>query len=203
MSDGSVAYGFEALMVNEFHNLQLVCVPPQLIPPYGPSENQGCALPGSTPGSTIVNGLSYLQVQFTYMYSHLWRNVGILFGFWVFFVAVTLFSMERIVKPQKGAGNTNVYKSGCLPTAVRQALESPPADEERQQCVSTMPTEAHEKQLIDVNDIAKTETIFTWSGIRYVINVKGEKKVLLDDVQGYVKPGRLTALMGGIPSRSG
>lgn len=38
--------------------------------------------------------------------------------------------------------------------------------------------------------------IFSWHGINYTVPVeKGERK-LLDDISGYVAPGRLTALMG-------
>src|SRR5208282_5063280 len=70
----SLAYGFEALMVNEFHNLELLCTPPQLVPPYGSRVNQGCTLPGAVPGSTVVDGEAYLQAQLNYSYSHLWRN---------------------------------------------------------------------------------------------------------------------------------
>src|SRR5208282_6690876 len=97
----SLAYGFEALMVNEFHNLELLCVPPQLVPPYGTPTNQGCTLPGAVAGSPIVNGEAYLQAQLKYSYSHLWRNVGIILAFWAFFVLMTLFGMEMTLKPRK------------------------------------------------------------------------------------------------------
>src|SRR5579871_4991918 len=122
-------------MVNEFHNLQITCVPPQLVPAYGTPANQGCSLPGSTAGSNIVSGDAYLQAQLTYSYSHLWRNVGILFAFWGFFVVMTLLGMEMILKPQQGGGNLNVYKKGGAPESVRRALEDNTAvvtDEEAQ-----------------------------------------------------------------------
>jgi ATP-binding cassette subfamily G (WHITE) protein 2 (SNQ2) len=39
--------------------------------------------------------------------------------------------------------------------------------------------------------------IFTWQNIKYVVPVSGgEHRQLLDDVSGYVSPGKLTALMG-------
>lgn len=44
--------------------------------------------------------------------------------------------------------------------------------------------------------IARSNTIFTWQNVNYTIPIgKGEKQ-LLRDVQGYVRPGKLTALMG-------
>lgn len=200
--NGRVAYGFEALMVNEFHNLQLTCVPPNLVPPYGNPANQGCSLPGSTPGTTIVNGDAYLQAQLTYSYSHLWRNVGIVFAFWAFFVVATLFGMEMILKPHKGGGDVNVYRKGGAPESVVEALEESKVvqDEERQQQDGAMREAKNEKQEDELQGIAKSETVFTWSGVNYTIPVKGGKRVLLSDVQGYVKPGRLTALMGGYHS---
>jgi len=190
-------------MVNEFHNLQITCVPPQLVPSYGSPANQGCTLPGSTAGSNIVSGDAYLQAQLTYSYSHLWRNVGIIFAFWGFFVVLTLLGMEMILKPHKGGGNVNVYKKGGAPKSVKKALEDNTTvvtDEEAQRegGVAELGREKMEKQDEELEGIAKSETVFTWSGVRYVIPVSGGKKVLLNDVQGYVKPGRLTALMGGI-----
>jgi ATP-binding cassette, subfamily G (WHITE), member 2, SNQ2 len=39
--------------------------------------------------------------------------------------------------------------------------------------------------------------VFSWSHLNYVVSVgKGEHRKLLDDVSGYVKPGKLTLLMG-------
>ena len=39
--------------------------------------------------------------------------------------------------------------------------------------------------------------IFSWQHLNYVVPVgKGETRKLLDDVSGYVAPGKLTALMG-------
>lgn len=44
--------------------------------------------------------------------------------------------------------------------------------------------------------VAKNDTVFTWQNVNYTIPYqKGERK-LLQDVQGYVRPGKLTALMG-------
>jgi len=37
---------------------------------------------------------------------------------------------------------------------------------------------------------------FTWQHIQYVVPVSDSERRLLDDVSGYVAPGRLTALMG-------
>jgi ATP-binding cassette, subfamily G (WHITE), member 2, SNQ2 len=188
-------------MVNEFHNLELLCTPPQLVPPHGSLVNQGCTLPGAVPGSNVVNGEAYLQVQLNYSYSHLWRNIGIIFAFWAFFILMTLIGMEMILKPIKGGGTVNVYRKGAAPTSRQQLSRgNAPTDEEAQQSEPVIQSgKERDYQAEDESyEIAKSSTIFTWSGVRYVINIKGDQKLLLDDVKGYVKPGRLTALVGGI-----
>ena len=54
----------------------------------------------------------------------------------------------------------------------------------------------------NVADILKSETsshadIFSWKNIEYEVPISGkEMRKLLDDVSGYVAPGKLTALMG-------
>jgi len=175
-------------MVNEFHNLEILCVPPQLVPPYGNPANQGCTLLGATPGSTVVDGEAYLHAQLEYSYSHLWRNIGIIIAFWVFFVLMTLFGLEQTLKAPKGGGTVHIYKKG----AARK-----PSDEEAQQ-ESDLHLEHKENSQMGTQQFAERGGLLSWDGVGYAINVNGKEKVLLTDISGYVKPGRMTALMGGI-----
>ena len=175
-------------MVNEFHKLELLCVPPQLIPPYGNLANQGCALPGAVPGSTTVDGEAYLHAQLNYSYSHLWRNVGVIVAFWAFFVLMTLSGLEMTLKARKGGGTVNVYKKGP---------EGKPSDEEAQH-EGFVHLEHKEHSHTGIPQFAERGGLLSWNNVGYAINVNGQKKVLLTDISGYVKPGRMTALMGGI-----
>jgi len=62
-----VQYGFEALLSNEFSGLRIDCVPPYLVP-TGPNVRPGfqsCALQGSVPGQTYVEGSLYIKVSTT------------------------------------------------------------------------------------------------------------------------------------------
>jgi ATP-binding cassette subfamily G (WHITE) protein 2 (SNQ2) len=61
-----VAYGFEALQINEFNDLKMACSEANLVPRGLGVESryQGCSLPGAEVGSTQVDGLSYLEVSF-------------------------------------------------------------------------------------------------------------------------------------------
>jgi ATP-binding cassette, subfamily G (WHITE), member 2, SNQ2 len=180
-------------MVNEFRNLPLLCVPPQLIPPYGNPENQGCTLPGAVPGSPVVDGEAYLHAQLEYSYSHLWRNVGIIIGFWAVFVLMTLFGLERTLKPSKGGGTVNIYQKG---------REWKPSDEEAQR-ESVIYLEQKDISLTGMQRFAESGGLLSWERVGYAINANRKEKVLLTDISGYVKPGRMTALMGGTTSRYG
>lgn len=60
-----VAYGYEALISNEFAGLRLECVAPNLVP-QGPGtqpQYQSCALQGSQPGETFIEGSNYIKVS--------------------------------------------------------------------------------------------------------------------------------------------
>ena len=47
-----------------------------------------------------------------------------------------------------------------------------------------------------MQDGPKMTNTFSWEHLTYHVTVSGEKRCLLDDVFGYVAPGKLTALMG-------
>ena len=50
---------------------------------------------------------------------------------------------------------------------------------------------------VDVAIPTMSEDVFTWRHLEYDVRLgKGETRRLLDDVSGYVAPGKLTALMG-------
>lgn len=198
-----VQYGFEALMANEFYNFDITCVPPNLVP-QGPGTSpqyQSCTLQGSQPGQTTVSGADYIRTAFTYERSHLWRNFGIITGFWLFFVALTMLGME-LQKPNAGGGAVTIFKRGQAPKSVAKAMEkgSIPEDEEKAGVAGTEKLADTESSGSDsekaTKGIAANESVFTYQNVNYTIPLdKGDKK-LLNNVQGYVRPGKLTALMG-------
>ncbi|KAL7929751.1 ABC-2 type transporter domain-containing protein [Trichoderma chlorosporum] len=205
-----IFYGFECLMSNEFTGLQLQCVSPYLVP-QGPGTSpqfQSCTLAGSQPGQTTVDGAAYIQAAFQYSRAHLWRNFGFLWAFFFFFVFMTAFGME-IMKPNAGGGAITMFKRGQVPKAVEASIETggrpqdkKKTDEESGVLSHITPAMVEEKELENSDStgegpgIAKNETVFTFRNINYTIPYqKGEKK-LLQDVQGFVRPGKLTALMG-------
>ncbi|KAF1977425.1 hypothetical protein BU23DRAFT_587478 [Bimuria novae-zelandiae CBS 107.79] len=194
-----VQYGFEALLANEYYNLEVQCVPPYIVPeiPGAESQYQSCTIQGSTPGSLTVNGADYISVAYQYSRSHLWRNFGIICAFFIFFVVLTAIGGE-LQKPNKGGGAVTIYKRGQVPKTVEKAMEvkAKPGDIENGKPEPV----AKDGEKGDSNDsvegVAKNKTIFTWQNVNYTIPYEKGERTLLKDVQGYVKPGKLTALMG-------
>lgn len=200
-----VQYGFEALMANEFTGLDIECVPPSLVPqvPGALPQYQSCTLQGSQPGQAFVKGEDYIRIAFTYERAHLWRNVGIIAAFWIFFVIVTMIGMER-QKPNEGGGAVTIFKRGQAPTSVQKAMEkgSIPKDEEKTEIAGNENLIGAEDSSTNLGSdlaskgVARNDSIFTYTNVNYTIPYeKGERK-LLDNVQGFVRPGKLTALMG-------
>ncbi|KAI0481005.1 ABC-2 type transporter [Xylariaceae sp. FL0804] len=205
-----IQYGFECLMSNEFYDLKMQCVPPFLVPsgPGVSSEYQSCTTAGSTPGSSIVNGAAYIKDSFSYTRSHLWRNFGFLWAFFFFFLAISMLGMESM-KPNAGGAAVTVFKRGQVPKRVQQSIETggrkgQPNDEEVGGSTSEKAVplgdetaaEQKEKDEKTKQNVAKNETVFTFQNVNYTVPFQGGERKLLQNVQGVIRPGKLTALMG-------
>lgn len=196
-----IQYGFEGLLVNEFYNLEIQCTPPYITPgiPGAQEQYQSCAIQGSRPGSLTVSGADYTNAAFGYRRSHLWRNFGIITGMFIFFVCLTAIGMES-QKPNKGGGAVTIFKRGQVPKAVEKDMETQqkPGDEESGNTDAATSNEKDESDGSNdkLSGVAKNETIFTFQNITYTIPYEKGERTLLKDVQGFVQPGKLTALMG-------
>ncbi|KAG8532231.1 uncharacterized protein KY384_003872 [Bacidia gigantensis] len=195
-----VQYGFEALMANEFYNLDIACVPPYLVPqgPNASPQYQSCNIQGSKPGSLTVSGADYIQTAFTYSRAHLWRNFGIITAFWLFFVFLTMLGME-MQKPNSGGGDVTIFKRGQAPKSVAKPGDTS-EDEEKKAGAADIKIEEEDSSSSDsmhnIKTLARNDSVFTFTDVNYTISYgKGERK-LLSNVQGFVRPGKLTALMG-------
>ncbi|RAR08086.1 multidrug resistance protein CDR2 [Stemphylium lycopersici] len=191
-----MAYGFEALLGNEFHDQQVPCVGPNIIP-NGPGYmagegGQACAgVGGARPGATNVSGDDYLG-YLSYKHSHLWRNLGILCAWWVFFVAVTIFFTSRWKEMGEGGRGLLIPRE-----KQKKSKHLQPADEESQ-AVEKPNTSSDSAKSEDTltNQLVRNTSIFTWKNLTYTVKTPSGDRVLLDNVQGFVKPGTLGALMG-------
>ncbi|KAJ5126912.1 ABC multidrug transporter C [Penicillium atrosanguineum] len=183
-----IAYGFESLMVNEFHNRNFECS--AFVPSYptAAGTNRVCSAKGAEAGSTIVMGDNYLRDSFQYYNSHKWRNLGIMFAFMFFFMATYLIGTEYISE-SKSKGEVLLFRRGNAP----KRTESD--DVEGSQSVSTAEKTDESPKGVSAK-IQRQTAIFHWQDVCYDIKIKSEERRILDHVDGWVKPGTCTALMG-------
>lgn len=186
-------------MVNEFHGQEGLC---SILVPSGPgfeninTKNQVCAVTGSKPGLPFVSGDDYLSASFGYEFSHLWRNVGILIGFAIFFIT-TLAVATELNPPAPPKGEFLVFRKGHEPDHVKKALASGTPVDDMETGRDAEVLTAMQTTLSEFRGLVKSKDVFTWEHINYDISLRGgQKRRLLSDVTGYVQPGTLTALMG-------
>ncbi|KAJ5658792.1 ABC multidrug transporter C [Penicillium longicatenatum] len=189
-----IAYGFESLMVNEFHGRTFLCEESSMVPQGGKYDamslaNKICSTTGATAGSKYVQGTEYLATSFQYYDSHKWRNLGIMFAFMIFFLTTYLLATEYISE-SKSKGEVLLFRRGQAPKNIgTEDIESTeivgPAEK-------TNETGSQEVSAA----IQRQTAIFQWQDVCYDIKIKGEERRILDHVDGWVKPGTCTALMG-------
>lgn len=196
-------YSFEILMANEFRKLNVPCA--QLVP-SGPGfanvalANQVCAIAGAQPGQSVISGSDYVAISYGYYWSNRGRNVGILFAFFIFSVAVYALASELQSDPA-AAGGVMIFKRSAAPKEVLEAshargdVES--GDDKGDGEKEVLPeTDSNDQQEEAVAALEVSKDVFTWQHVNYDVFIKGDTRRLLNDVSGYVKPGKLTALMG-------
>ncbi|EAS28560.3 ABC transporter [Coccidioides immitis RS] len=199
-----VQYTFESLMANEFYNLRIECVGPNLVPqgPNASPEFQSCTVQGSEPGQTFVDGSAYIFSNYGYTRDHLWRNFGIIIALLVLFIVLTMVGTEIQASSHSSAHSTaavTVFMRGQVPRSVKHEMQNSKKgldEEEGKQSVLSNGSESDAIEDKEVQAISRNAATLTWQGVNYTIPYKRTRKTLLQDVQGYVKPGRLTALMG-------
>ncbi|KAJ7145372.1 ABC-2 type transporter-domain-containing protein [Mycena crocata] len=187
-----VAYSFEAIMVNEFAGRTFAC---SLFVPAGPSyanvssANKVCSSTGAKAGLDFVLGSDFISTSYSYQDGRIWRNFGVLLAFMVLFCAAHLFATEYI-SAAKSKGEVLVFKRGDLP-AQRRAT-----DEEGFE-LSGKPMADESGMRPDDVRIPRQKKVFLWKDVCYDITLPDKStRRLLDHVDGWVKPGTLTALMG-------
>ncbi|KAH9859495.1 hypothetical protein IAQ61_011276 [Plenodomus lingam] len=189
-----VAYGFEALMVNEFHDRQFEC--DQYVPSGLGYENasgllHACSAVGSVTGQPFVSGTDYIRSSFDYKASNKWRNYGIMWAFLIIFMAIHLAATE-FISAKKSKGEVLLFRRGHQFAAAKNSstddVESSPAGR------SVTVQQDNSDNIASI--IERQTAVFQWRNVCYDIKIKNEDRRILDHVDGWVKPGTLTALMG-------
>lgn len=118
------------------------------------------------------------------------RNFGIIIAFTLFFMFTYLYATEKIAA-KKSKGEVLLFRRGYLAMSKPNDIEasfssklSGPAD--------GISAELPEKVS---GAIQRQTAVFQWKYICFDIKIKKETRRILDHVDGWVKPGTLTALM--------
>lgn len=184
-----IGYGFESLMVNEFHNRKFSCPSDSFVPNYKdmPLANKICSITGAQSGTDMVDGDDYLHASFQYSNTHKWRNLGIMFAFMIFFMATYLIGTEYISE-SKSKGEVLLFRRGHAPARSD-------SEDDVEQSQSVAPAEKTEENPEVSAGIQRQTAVFHWQDVCYDIKIKSEERRILDHVDGWVKPGTCTALM--------
>lgn len=131
-------YLVEANLANELDGLTFACAPPQLAP-YGPAYEgapQACAITGAARDTTLVTGSAYLDMALGFSKSHVWRNWGIVMGWWACYILLGCLAVESI--PVAGASKgVLLYKRGAQPHIDGDQAEKISDSENTEQSVET------------------------------------------------------------------
>ncbi|PWN28796.1 hypothetical protein BDZ90DRAFT_230805 [Jaminaea rosea] len=214
-----ISYAFEGMLANEF-KYPIECNPSQIVPFNAARDAtyQTCSLTGGRPGSLVVTGEDYLSTTFNYSQSSVGPNIGVVIAFSALYLIVTVIASEVMNYGGAGGGVTVFAKTKAAKREVA-ATKPPNADDTEAAAAPADRTSSHsssnatpvdsqppqggfeqankngEKQTGGLERIKTHEDkpIFTWSDIQLEL-ATGRK--LLQHVDGYVRPGTLTALMG-------
>ncbi|KAG8164849.1 hypothetical protein KVR01_005124 [Diaporthe batatas] len=194
-----LAYAFEALMVNEFHNRDYTCtqfIPPPQFPGYENvnGTNRVCSAIGSQVGQDFVNGDNYINSGFKYYAANKWRNFGIVIAFTAFFLLTYMIAAE-LVSEKKSKGEVLVFRRGHKPAAFKEQKDDPEGGKTVGSSAIVARNE-HTDSDKEAGFIERQTSVFHWKDVCYEVKIKSETRQILDHVDGWVKPGTLTALMG-------
>lgn len=115
----------------------------------------------------------------------------------VFFLGVYLAATE-LISAQRSKGEILVYQRGKIPKELKRKKSSDSESQLSGRTNAEKVGSTGEKtgaDKVDEGIIQKQTAVFTWKDVVYDIKIKKEERRILDHVDGWVKPGTLTALM--------
>lgn len=235
-----LAFLYESLMVNEFHNRDFPCaefIPNGLNYANATGKEVICSTLGAVPGNSYVNGDDFIQTSFGYQHKHKWRGLGIGLAYIIFFLFLYLLICEynegakqkgemlvfphSVVKKMREKGQTMEGSSSTTTPGAEKDLEmnndssvtdkrllrdsdsavisnSNAIANQHPLSTSSLSSPSFENSSSKSNEIelSTSQAVFHWKNLCYDIQIKKEKRRILDNVDGWVRPGTLTALIG-------
>ncbi|KAI1335017.1 P-loop containing nucleoside triphosphate hydrolase protein [Xylariaceae sp. FL0016] len=189
-----LSYTYESLLINELRDRRFPC---SSLVPYGPSytsvpsSEKICPIVGGKQGEATVQGTDYLLLKYGYVSSHLWRNLGILVAMMFIFLVVHLLAAQYI-PGQQTRGEVLLFKRGGVDNTTI-------VDEERATYTNLFKSGiGHNKPTEAVPSTNGTggRAVLSWRNLSYEVKTGNGPRMILNNVDGWLKPGSLTALMG-------
>ncbi|KAJ4198467.1 Multidrug resistance protein [Fusarium solani] len=186
-----IFYSLESALLNEFVGRDFAC---STFVPSGPgyddvsATGRACSALGSVAGRDRVDGAAYLATAFKYDESHKWRNFGILVAFMIGYLLLHLLATEYVAS-QRSKGEVLVFSRKSMIKRQQKGVKDVESG------TVTAVTDSTDDNTSDPL-VEKQTSIFHWKNVCYDVTIKGEPRRILDNLDGWVKPGTLTALMG-------
>ncbi|ORY37047.1 hypothetical protein BCR33DRAFT_721688 [Rhizoclosmatium globosum] len=185
-----LAYGFKTLITNEFEGLLFPCTGTNC-----DSNYQTCSMAGGSPGATSVDGLAYLSVALGIDTSFKWWNLLIIFAFFIFFFTINCIVLETV---QHGSAGKSVkfFKPEEDKDKLNRRLEK--LDKRDRKLVAPVVPASETSVEVNADELEVLGTLL-WKDVMYTVphpKEKGKHLTLLNGINGYAKPGTMTALMG-------
>jgi ATP-binding cassette subfamily G (WHITE) protein 2 (PDR) len=119
--------------------------------------------------------------------------VGIIVAM-VIFNHLVYFMASDYVTAKKSKGEVMIFRRGYVPKEVTKGHDIESAVSSPGATILEKPRDGYAS---DKNKGFQGSTsVFHWNNVCYDIKIKGKPRRILDNVDGWVKPGTLTALMG-------
>ncbi|OLN85666.1 Multidrug resistance protein CDR1 [Colletotrichum chlorophyti] len=189
-----VFYGLESVFLNEFFGRNFPC---SAYVPSGPgydnvaSNNRVCSAVASQPEQDFVSGTTYVLSSYGFVNSHRWRNLGVMIAYMALFMGLHLFATEYVAS-ERSKGEVLVFSRSAMSKHRKHGV----ADDEAGIKGKATPQQGSSDSMEGVSGMEEQTSIFHWKDVCYDIKIKSEPRRILDNVDGWVKPGTLTALMG-------
>lgn len=201
-------YAYELALSTEFHNRRMECGGPRLIP-SGPGYEstfpggQGCAAPGSLLGKTMVQGDEYLRIVYTFLYNHVWRNLGFLIAYISFNLFINILGLEYVA-PLRRLNHKLIYLRGKVPNELKYLDKGHTKDVECRpdDVIPKLDDDWKPPACSKMFSYFENKNVFAWKhlSLQTTKKIDGDKhaqtQLLLDDVFGFIEHGKMTAIMG-------
>ncbi|KAK4704462.1 hypothetical protein P7C70_g1739, partial [Phenoliferia sp. Uapishka_3] len=198
-----VAQSYEAVLSNEFRNLNLICSPSDVVPSgptYTDVRYQTCLLPGSTPGSLHVSGDKYLATAYDF-HHHPMRNLFILLAQALVFLVVGVIATELFSFAPAGQKRLWAKTERVMKKLARKWYKTAGDAEDSLLRVSPVSMEATgEETAFGAEDVPALQGLegktLAWKDISLWVDTPLDTRRLLDRVSGFITPGQTCVMMG-------